>query len=361
MDTWPRLWQSSGASEPGAPAQIKLIVLFAAFCGVMAYVGVCLLGGHQPVTPGKRGEMPLTDLRVGLEYAFLVPGRLLLPSATGFSGIVVCEEHAGMAWLGSWRPALVRTASNRRQRPQRAHPTNHPARHGDDLSQLRDGIHCGGSGTVRQGRWTEAQLIYDFGARYHVLPLLGLSAAFAAILARCPLVRRCDTRSGRPALMGAIVCLLMLLLHHHEVDDRWATMLELPDQKTTMAALQHTGQLAQEAGISRSQLLRIVAPALRAWNLGLLVDNSPGFPLMKLVQAPEHVRQPLTDDQARAILLERLGEADRIALGTGACASMTLGRPDDGAQTLAVATPVKLEGVCEFKPGEFRSLGERAE
>ena len=208
---------------------------------------------------------------------------------------------------------------------------------------------------VRQGFWTEAQLIYGYGTRYHVLPLLGLSAVFAALFARCRPIRRLDARSGRPELAGSLLCLAMLVVHRREVNDRCAPMLYLPDQRPTMAAIHKTGQVAQEAGISRSQLLRIVAPVLRPWNLGLLLENSSDFPLMKLVQAPEQVHSPLTDEQARSVLLERLGEKDRIALGSGACASLSCGNPDTNVTTLSIATPANFDHVHEYKPGHYRS------
>ena len=62
----------------------------------------------------------------------------------------------------------------------------------------------------------------------------------------------------------------------------------------------------------------------------------------------------MSDEQARTILLRRLSEQDRIALGTGACASMTVGEPGDDVGTLAVATRVGLGQVREGGPGQYR-------
>jgi hypothetical protein len=66
------------------------------------------------------------------------------------------------------------------------------------------------AGLVRMGQWTEPQLLYVFGGRYHLLPLLGACAIIAGVLAASPLVRRGDGGPGRPALIGIIVGLLAL-------------------------------------------------------------------------------------------------------------------------------------------------------
>ena len=47
---------------------------------------------------------------------------------------------------------------------------------------------------LRMGRWSELQLLYQAVGRYHVLPLMGLAAIIAAVIAGWPLVRGCDAR-----------------------------------------------------------------------------------------------------------------------------------------------------------------------
>lgn len=332
----------------------KVLVLLAAFGGVLAYLGVCRLGGLEPVALGRHGNAHLADLRMGLEYALSVPGRLLLPSAIGLPASW-CST-ALPAWLGWGIGGLLLLGLGAIALQPGSEWNQRTVLMGAAMIYLGYALtYTARVCKVRQGVWSEAQLIYGYGTRYHVLPLLGLSAVFAALLAGWRPIRRCDARSGRPELVGTLLCLAMLAVHRREVNNRCAGMLYAPDQKPTMAALHNAGQVAQEAGISRSQLLRIVAPVLRPWNLGLLLENSPDFPLMKLVQAPEQVARTLTDEQARSVLLERLREKDRIALGTGACASMSFGKPGANVITLSIATPTKFDHVREYKPGQYRS------
>jgi hypothetical protein len=72
-------------------------------------------------------------------------------------------------------------------------------------------------------------LLYQFAARYHVLPLMGLAAIISAAIAGCPLAARGDARAGRPALLGAIVGLAMLAVQSKEASF-WDFYLSQPDQ-----------------------------------------------------------------------------------------------------------------------------------
>jgi len=213
------------------------------------------------------------------------------------------------------------------------------------------------AGLVKQGRWTESQLICQFGSRYHVLPLIGMAAVLAATLSGWRLIRRCDDRSGIPALVATLFGLALMALQSREIADHWSYNLRYPDQKATMSALDHVRRIACQEGISQTQLLRIVTPAIRPWNASVLNDCPSAFPLMKLVDAPQQVTRPRTDEEARALLQARLTLQERIALGSGACASINPMRPGDDTHTVAVARRLELERVCEDRPGFYRSEG----
>ena len=106
-------------------------------------------------------------------------------------------------------------------------------------------------GLVTGGRWTEAKLIYRYATRYHVLPLIGLAAVLAAVLAAWRPIRRCDARRGLPALVGAVVGLMMFGVQRHEVNT-WCWLLGYSDQRPTLAALDHVRRVACEEDITRA-------------------------------------------------------------------------------------------------------------
>ena len=212
------------------------------------------------------------------------------------------------------------------------------------------------AGLVKQGRWSEIELIYQNGSRYHVLPLAGLAAVLAAVLAAWRPIRRCDARVGLPAMVGTGVGLVMLVVQHHEVSKSWHWMLRQRGQMPTLAVLHRVGLVAREEGITRDQLLRIIDPAYRPWNASLVGDCLYAFPLVKLVaEAPMQVARPLGDDEARSLLRERLTREERLALASGACVSLNPGRPGPDARTLAVARRVRINQAREIEPGHYVS------
>ena len=189
---------------------------------------------------------------------------------------------------------------------------------------------------LKQGLWTEPQFLYQFAARYHVLPLLGLLTVVAAVLASWPVLRRCDTRRGLPALLAAFVGLITMFVQAEEAS-KWNWMLRQPDQRVTLSALHHLGQLARDEGLPRSQLMRVFDPVFRPWNGSVMHDNPNAFHLMNLaVEAPEQVERSVPDDRARALLLASLTPVERIALGAGTCPSQVSGRPQTEARTVSV-------------------------
>src|SRR5262249_955247 len=127
------------------------------------------------------------------------------------------------------------------------------------------------------------------------------------------------------------------------------------DQRATLIALDRVGRVAREEGITRAQLVRLVAPALRPWNAPLLSDTPAAFSLMKLVEAPEEVTVPHTDSAARSLLLSRLTRAERSGLGSGACASLSSSLPGVDARTVSTSRCLELQNIREERPGRYRS------
>jgi hypothetical protein len=131
-------------------------------------------------------------------------------------------------------------------------------------------------------------------------------------------------------------------------------MLHQPDQHATLSALYHVGELARAEGIPRRQLMRIFDPVYRAWNGTLVKDCPRAFHLMNLaVRAPEYVEQPISDETARARLLNRLTLAERISLGAGTCAPF-FSAPLEQARTLSIARRVTTCDFNELGPWRYK-------
>ncbi len=208
------------------------------------------------------------------------------------------------------------------------------------------------------GLTTEAQLIYEQGSRYSVLPLVGMAAVIATLLAACRPIRRIDARPVLASLVGASVALIMLAVQSRKALDHWSHLTHQPDQQRTLAALHTTRRVARNQGISRAQLMRITTPVMRVWDVGVLPDCPLAFPLMMLVEVPDKVDHPRSDDEARAILSTRLNRFHRAALGYGACASFNPKAPGPEARTLAVGKVVEMARFHQNASGRYTS--ERA-
>jgi hypothetical protein len=344
-----------GVLEPRISRRVKGRVVLAALGGLATYLVFCRLGGTDAFAAARRNNHQMADPILGLAYALTIPGRLLLPSVLGLPASWAAAPIP--SWLVWGAGVLSMVAMGLLVFWPRAPWNRWLVVVGAAMIYMGYGLtYCTRANRIKQGLWTEAEMIYQNGGRYHVVPLLGLALILAAVFASWRLTRRCDARPGLPALIGAAVGLAMLVVQYHEVSTRWHWMLHQPDQKATLAALHRVGIVAREEGITRSQLLRIVDPAYRPWNGSLVSDCLYAFPLVKLVaDAPQQAMRPLSDDEARNLLRARLTRAERLALGSGACVSLNPVRPRPEVHTLAVARRVGIHEAREVKPGVYRS------
>jgi hypothetical protein len=338
------------------PLRAKVRAVLVALGGLTAHALLCKLCGNAPVAyTSQVGNIPIRDVAAGMNYALTVPGRLLIPSTFGVPASWTAAPLPG--WLTWGAGALVLAALTGLSAWRRALWDRRLVLVGSAMIYLGYGLTyptrvC----QVDRGQWTEAQLLYQHAARYHVLPAIGVAAILAALLAAWPRLRRENTRRGVPAAVGALAGLVMLVVQQSE-STRWDGMLlGYPDQKPTLAVLRRVGQLARAEGISRSQLLRIFDPALRGWNASVLHNRPYAFhPLNLAIDAPEQVARPLPDDKARRRLVAQLSPSERMALGAGGCVSPDAVRDTPQAHTLVVARRVAMQDVREVDPGRFRS------
>jgi len=342
-----------GLIEPRVSSWVKAMVVVAALGGLLAYEQFCKLGRIE-VIHARVQDLGKLELLAGMGYALSVPGRLLWPAAVGVPASWAAAPLP--AWIGWGAGILAILGTTALLVWPRSRWDRRLVLVGAAMIYLTYAlIYPSRVSMLKMGRWTEKQLLYEYAGRYHVLPLLGVTAIVAAILAARPLIRRCDTRRGLAAIAGALAGLMMLAIQHGEAR-RWHWMLGQPGQKKTLAVLHHLGKLARDEGITRAQLLRIIDPAYRSWNQSLLLDCPAAFPLMKLVvHAPGRVARPLTDQEARDRLKARLTETERLAIGAEACVSLNPAQLEPGARTLAVARRVAIDHARELEPGRYRS------
>jgi hypothetical protein len=337
----------------GVSRLTKLAAVAVALIGLLAYEEVCNLAGDVPLGSARMKKVDMHDPLAGLGYAVSVPGRVLLPSTIGIPASLLVEPQSPALVSGAAICALAAIASLAAYR-----------RAGWNRRLILFGciciyinyilIYCSRAGFVKSGLWTEAQLLYEWGGRYHILPLVGLAAVIAAVLARWPLLERCDRQRGLPAAIGAAVGLLFLIVQTGERKQKdW--MLNQPDQRGTLAVLYRVGEVARAEGITRAQLQRIVEPAWRAWNASLLHDRPWAFPLvMMIANVPEESAQVLTDADARSRLQARLTQRERNVLGSEACVSLNPARITPGTHIVSIGRRVQLCATQEIRPGRFR-------
>ena len=335
-----------GLIEPGVRRRTKVLLLVAAIGGILAYDRFCKLGHTEVISAARTNNLDKLDLPLGFYYAVSVPGRVLWPVAMGARvSRAVAPQPAWYFW-GSGALALAGTAAIAAW-PQ-ARWNRRAVLAGAAMIYMTYAlIYPSRVCMMKMGRWTERQLLYEYAGRYHVLPILGLAAIVAAVLASWPLVRRFDRRPWLPALAGMVIGLVMLAVQHREAA-HWNWMLDQPGQKETLAVLCDLGKMARDEGITRSQLTRIIAPAFRGWNQNLVVDRPAAFSLMNLVTlAPEVVAAPLGDDEARNALEGSLDPAAAVCPGCG-----KLCVPEPGTRASRCADP------GDRAPGE-RDRGSR--
>ena len=305
-----------GLVDRSASRWKKVLVIVAAVGGVFTYRQICKVGGVTVFHADPRSALPGVDARGGLFYALTVPGRVLWPSLVGVP--VSREIMPQPLWLsvGAGAVVLALTAAlafwpkapwNRRQVLVGAAMI-----YGCYLLTYSARTHM-----LKTGQWTEPQFLYQFASRYHVLPLLGSVTILATLLASWPLIRRLDARRGAAALLAAVVGLATMFVQEKE-SSFWNWMLDQPDQKTTLAAVNHVGDLARDQGVTRAQLMRIFDPVRRPWNGSVMNDRPYAFHLMNLaVQAPAEALRPVPDDEAPLVCWRRCRRKSESHSGPG--------------------------------------------
>ncbi|WP_206108233.1 hypothetical protein [Paludisphaera soli] len=338
--------------ESGASRRMKGLAVLAAAAGLTSHTLISKMGDSDVAYVSVSGRYRLDPVG-GLEHALTVPGRILWPSALGVPASWTAAPMSTWLRVGAGALALAGVAAlaawPRARWDRRLVLVGAAMIYSCYFLTFTSRMHM-----YKLGYWTEADLIYRFAARYHVLPLIGLAAIVAALTSTWPMIRRCDARRGLPTLVGAAVGLVMFAVQAREAT-QWHWMLHLPDQRATLEALHRVGVIARDEGIPREQLLRIFDPAYRPWNASVATNRPYAFHLMNLaIQAPEKVVRPISDAEARSLVTTRLTTPERFWLGAGSCPSAEPPHPLPDPQALAVARRTEVFNASEDKPGRFR-------
>ena len=326
----------------------KIRVLATATSALGAYLVICYFAGSgavQVIARANNGGMrPLLAIRYALEAAgqILWPSLLVRPSillrmvpeaVAVVMGAVALAATAGLAWRTQFpnRRKLVLVGA----------------------AMIYMGyalVYAGRAGFVERGDWDRSELLYFEGSRYHTLPLFGMGAVLAAVLASNSWIRKLDRFALLPALFGTGVGLLALFINRPETQiPVFQRMLVSPDQIPTLKALHHVGELAKNDGITRDQLKHLISPVVRNWLFGR------PFEISALInQAPQTVLAPMPDAEALNHLMTHLSLEEQLSIQIGACVSLNPPEPDANAHYVATSSLVKIQGLSEISPGHYQ-------
>ncbi len=185
---------------PGVSRRLKLLATLAAMTGLLAYVQFCNLGGFGLASSTRLTNSAEFEPWAGIGCAICVPGRVLWPSTFGVPA----------SWLaGPLSPALVWGAGIFTLVATLFLVAKTPSAGRKAVLVGAAMIYCGYTLAyvprvcmLRRGYWSELELVYHAVGRYHVLPLMGLAAILATVIAACPLARRWDSCARRPAIVA---------------------------------------------------------------------------------------------------------------------------------------------------------------
>ena len=151
-----------------------------------------------------------------------------------------------------------------------------------------------------------AHWVFNYNERFHLFPQLGMVLLIA--LALRPRLSRYDHRPFAPLLVATGLATVLLVVHQQRIGDL-ARSYWFPEQRPTMASLEHLGALCRAERVAREECIAALDPVWSYWfqreynGLWMLPASGPvsGRPAAEL----------------RSVLLAKLTDSERKALWGG--------------------------------------------
>jgi len=280
--------------------------------GTLLYLGVCSAFRYYHII--KSGIQRDSHIAWGLLTALRAPTAHLLPGTFGFHDVdLLLSPGLNLALTGLGLIAIIPWAT---RSPQRG------------LIVAALGLILGGYALTYPFRNHDgAHWLFKI-ERYHLFPQVGLVALIALGARRW--LSRFD-QHPLEGLVGAIgLAVLLLAIHLGRIENLVRTY-SFPEQRGTLAALEHLGVICRARNVAQQQCIAALAPVWAHW-------FQPEYNGLWMVPAPTQV-SGRPDPKVHQFLLEQLTAAEREALWGGMDVSRYLRSAEDlvGAHPECVA------------------------
>lgn len=245
---------------------------------LFGYWLICRIFGGNLVSAAVNNNRSMNDIPLGLAYAFSVPAGTSLPLFLGIDARKVTDSFSMIYGIPLTLILLLVIFLYLKRTRLKYHIlillfipylVLYPTR----------------AGLVSTGRWQLADFLYFWTSRYHLFAVVALSMLVAKIY--YDLIERLHLLK-LTRLTTILVIILFSLLQQRNLM-YWSWMMEQPDQRRTLAALNKLHQISQKSGVSSKQLLSVFPPVRRGWNASVLELRPDVFPLVRLVGTREEI------------------------------------------------------------------------
>ena len=240
--------------------------------GIFTYWLICKVFGGNLISAAVNNNRSMTDIRLGLAYAFSVPAGATLPLFLGVDARKVTDNFS----LGLGIPLTLALLAIvllylRKTRIKYyililllpPYLVLYPTR----------------AGLVSTGRWQLPDFLYFWTSRYHLFAVVALSMLFA----KCYYDLVDKIQIGKYKNFITILLVLLFSIIQQRNMKYWSWMMDQPDQRRTLAALDKLRQISEKTGITSAELLAVFKPVRRGWNASVLELRPDAFPLVRLI------------------------------------------------------------------------------
>lgn len=250
--------------------------------GLGFYWLICQVFGENLITAAVNNNRKMTDIPLGLSFAFAVPGGVALPLFIGLDAKRVTYNFSILLTIPITLLifTLIFYYFRRSQMKYNIlillilpYLVLYPTR----------------AGLISTGRWQQPDFLYFWTSRYHLFAVVAFSILFATLF---------HDLTGKMKYRNVFIVLFILVFMMIQQGNikYWTWMMDQPDQRKTLAALDHLKEISEMKGISSEQLKTILPPVRRGWNASVLELRPDAFPLTQLIARREKLNQDNSDN-----------------------------------------------------------------